>query len=748
MTFKHQYLSSLIIASMMMTACGSGESDKEDIKAVNQKPTVSVAPSSFQEKAMATIAATASDPDGEITGYSWTVVSDHDLTLQNADSDTVSFTSPEVGLDGDIIELALTVTDDAGETATTNVQITINPNTIPLSIKGLATDAPLSNATISVNISGRDVGVETTTDAKGNYTVDLLLDDSEADSVVKIVAHGSGEQSNAGLISWLGTVEKLSQQAGDDKTLTAADNFAVNVTNITTALYGLAMHVNNDEAIKDDTIFDQLSSQVNPDEVLTLATTIKVAIDKSTNNQNLELPDGINNTLELIDDIAIAKHYIQQVRTTQEYADAQQEMFNDGNLFDTVSEYATPRAYYVIPSTLASGNIYNFNPDGKGSIGDVDYEWNQENGTIIANVTHPEVFTSYDFVEINGVKTQVSVEYSTTKYELKRVSSNDTSDLLLITSYNNNHYPNGELEDKVIATSSVNLAAKESSVQPIRTDSLDTAYMPIPYEQVSESVLSFAEIIFLKSDNSGTLHFSDKQFTWQDDQGMFKLNFDDGTTTRFKKIQTGKALDLFALESSEDGINYRGYLVGEGKFVSEAGLPQWKPDQVAGIYGYDNSVFNNPLENYWFELHENGDADTISTSDLDENGVLSVNEIFISYGNWQILDDGTLRIQRFRSQNLDHTPTCRRSETPECILYHERNWKLIAQQGNQYGLLHTHHMILTDRDNYTYDTRTVYKVDNAPIDINQLISSNAIATKSTQSHYKVIKRYSHLEPSN
>ncbi|TVP16342.1 PKD domain-containing protein [Shewanella sp. KCT] len=745
MTFKHQYLSSLIIASMMMTACGSSESDKEDIKAVNQKPTVSVAPSSFKEKAMATIAATASDPDGEITGYSWTVVSGHDLTLQNADSDTVSFTSPEVGLDGDIIELALTVTDDAGETATTNVQITINPNTIPLSFMGLATDAPLSNATISINVSGRNVGVETTTDAKGYYTVDLLLDDSEADSVVNIVAHGSGEQSNAGLISWLGTVEKLSQQAGDDKTLTAADNFAVNVTNITTAQYGLAMRLNKGEAIKDNETFDLLSSQLDFDDVLVLATAIKVAIDKSNENHSLALPDGVSDTLALIDDEITTNDYISQVQSTPEYAEAQQEMFNDETLIDTASDYSVPSVYYVSPAdNHLYGDIYQFGTDGKGSIGNEDFEWIMENGTITATVSNPNVVSYYNYVEVNDVGTKALVEHSITKHELKRVSSNSINDSLLITYYHTYHYPNGELEDLIEPEQILRIASKESSVQPIQINSLDTAYVTTPYNQISQTVMSWTETLTLNDDTTGTLRFSDKPFTWQDSEGVLQLNFTDGSKTRFKKIQTGNTLDLFALETSEDGSNFRGYAVGRGKIVTKDKLPSWNSDTAAGIYQFARSPFTDSLYQTWYELHENGDAEIILTSDDDEDGKLSTYEITIMYGNWQILEDGSLTLQLFLDKDVGPSPNCRSSLIANCKLYRDLNWKLIAQKSNEFGLLNTYYSPYGD-GLHTYAIRPMRKLDIAPINLSQIVQSDAGTIKSALSDVRMHTKLSHQE---
>lgn len=66
-----------------------------------------------------------SDADGQIVAYAWSQVGGPAVSLTGADTDVVGFTVPNV-LVTTVITLRLTVTDDAGDTGSSDVRITIN----------------------------------------------------------------------------------------------------------------------------------------------------------------------------------------------------------------------------------------------------------------------------------------------------------------------------------------------------------------------------------------------------------------------------------------------------------------------------------------------------------------------------------------------------------------------------------------------------------------------------------------------
>ncbi|RUO76978.1 PKD domain-containing protein [Idiomarina seosinensis] len=93
----------------------------------NEAPTVSATaePEEVMETETATMNANASDSDGEVANYQWVQTSgDVEVTLEGADSEQCSFVAPDVSADTPVT-FEVTVTDDDGDTATSEVSLTI-----------------------------------------------------------------------------------------------------------------------------------------------------------------------------------------------------------------------------------------------------------------------------------------------------------------------------------------------------------------------------------------------------------------------------------------------------------------------------------------------------------------------------------------------------------------------------------------------------------------------------------------------
>ena len=90
----------------------------------NYPPTASIVGStSVNEGDNVVLNSTSSDPDGAISAYLWNA--DPDITLDNTNTQTISFTAPKVSADT-TYTIILTVTDDSGVTHTTSHTFTIN----------------------------------------------------------------------------------------------------------------------------------------------------------------------------------------------------------------------------------------------------------------------------------------------------------------------------------------------------------------------------------------------------------------------------------------------------------------------------------------------------------------------------------------------------------------------------------------------------------------------------------------------
>lgn len=100
---------------------------------VNHPPTATAgAPLTVNEGDTATLAGTASDPDGNVLGVIWSKVSGPEVTILNGSTLTPSFAAPLVTRAGDNVVLRLTVDDSYGGIVTSDVTVHIaNINRAP-----------------------------------------------------------------------------------------------------------------------------------------------------------------------------------------------------------------------------------------------------------------------------------------------------------------------------------------------------------------------------------------------------------------------------------------------------------------------------------------------------------------------------------------------------------------------------------------------------------------------------------------
>ena len=127
-----------LLTIMTLVACGGGGGGGGGTS--NQPPVANAgADFSVDEAANATLDGSASsDPDGSISRYQWTQTSGTNVALAGANTAVATFTAPGVSV-AETLVFRLTVTDNAGATASDSVNVTVNP------IAG-ANQPPVANA--------------------------------------------------------------------------------------------------------------------------------------------------------------------------------------------------------------------------------------------------------------------------------------------------------------------------------------------------------------------------------------------------------------------------------------------------------------------------------------------------------------------------------------------------------------------------------------------------------------------------
>jgi gliding motility-associated-like protein len=167
------------------------------------------------------ITGSGSDPDGSIITYSWTKVSGPDAVLSNTASATVSIS----GLVEGIYTFRLTVTDDKGATASDDVNVTVNAESV--------NQAPMANA-----------GPDKTINLPTNTTT----------------LSGSGSDPDGSITSYLWT-----KVSGPSVTLSGANNPTVSLSDLVEGSYVFRLTVTDNGGLtgRDDAHVTVLAQTVN-----------------------------------------------------------------------------------------------------------------------------------------------------------------------------------------------------------------------------------------------------------------------------------------------------------------------------------------------------------------------------------------------------------------------------------------------------------------------------------------------------
>ncbi|KGJ97644.1 carboxypeptidase-like regulatory domain-containing protein [Colwellia psychrerythraea] len=337
----------LFAISIILQGCGGGD-DKGETKKTNQTiiPVTFSGDNSVIESKEFSITATANGA----TSFAWTI-SDNNIVLSGADSNTASFTAPAIDQDT-AVTLTLNVTGN-NATGSGTFDITMNRKVSTLTISGLVTDKPIANATVTFE-AGTD-SQQTTTDSEGYYDITLEIDESNVDKLLKITAVGDATNGAVEFVSLLPTIATLVAAAGEDGTLDIEDEFGVNITNVSTAEFTLLEKANGGEAITSEEQLAVLAIEINPQEKLELAAVIKLIVD----DPDYDLPEGFESTLDLVADEQATEDFVTEIGSQDPNAldNVLEEIKQDEKLTGKVTalmvgEYLITNPQYYFSSSL------------------------------------------------------------------------------------------------------------------------------------------------------------------------------------------------------------------------------------------------------------------------------------------------------------------------------------------------------------------------------------------------------------
>jgi|TARA_Y100000296_G_C5178804_1_gene261923 hypothetical protein len=686
---------------------GETATDSVDVEVVhiNAPPELDTADQTAAEKSDVVITAVAQD-DSMVVGYAWEQTGGELVTLSGKDSATLSFTAPSVTQDTTLTFL-LIVEDDEGATAEQNVSVVITPELVTFTVEGLVTDSPIANANIVVKVGSETFDV--TAESDGRYTFDVSVDDDSTQQMISMIATGVDSQSHAKLASILGSVNALNSLVNEEGVISSDELFSVNVTNVTTATVALMQRENLGEEIDTDEALQGLSLQVSAQEKFELATAIKVAIDFANGDPNLSLPDGISDTLALAQNTEAAEAYVESISETDAFETAYDEIVSDPDLIDT-NDVSLAQPFFITdfnnPLLSNPGKFVDLQANGiatyQNFLDEYVGEWELTDNRL--SVSFPDgayTYASSETVEIDGNMQTVETEVSILEIAYIQLENSNGVLTLEATETYSKRYPNGELPDTgELVEPPVQLTALTlESISSVGLPSGADAGIALPitqslFESNNELVTSYslsADTFIFNVDGTGTTVVSELGFQWEqipwggnNAVNVLRVTFDGGVVLDYLQVTQQASVNLYAVWGISSDESTSSFKLDSGDVIEQN--EAFDVTTVPGIYTY--SFDGETINEFWWELWEDGKAYSIESVDRDGNGALSSEEVTVMYGDWTVTDDGALVINRYPSLTSGW-PGCFELDE-DCYHYNKRSWTLFAQNEDAFHITNRH----------------------------------------------------------
>jgi|GEM_PF-1388040 len=684
---KTTAVSALCIVLGALTGCGGGGGGDSSPPATdtgsiptNSAPTVSLTNTTVVEKSEVSLSATASD-DGQIQSYAWQQLSGQTVTLQDADQATVNFIAPAI-LNDENMSLRVTVTDNDGASTSAEVTIDITSITLGLKISGLVTDGPIPSAKVSINVG--DQTFNSIADNTGAYLSEIIVDDSFENSLVKAEATGPEGNSQVKLVSQMGSIKQLMSLAGADGVLSSDEFFGVNITNVSTA-NSVLLEDANAGSIETLQQLERAKLAADSDLVMQLATAIKLVIDFADEYPSLALPNAVNNTLEFISNPDVVSVYLTNAQTiwSQAYEAAFEQISNDKNLADgSLNADAMVGTFYIVEASgLNGGEQLTFKTDGTGrqvssirfgqETGIQEFIWESGENGILLTYIDPFVSRSLIFDDIFFAALR---HQSIIRRNIRIISDSEdvvqfSSQFTTLTSYPEIDYPDSESVstrvESAMKMSGVGAAGDilemgvkyAISIPAINTElelpSELEGYSFFPSWTVEYSLAEFSGSI----DNGGSVvlntpsyaidgteSFAQSAMQWSINDAGEIVIFDEQETLTVSLLGPESGATLLTSTLRENDI-IASANSGRTLRLTEA----FNEVNAPGIYILKLDFLGGSNNFFWLEINADGSGLTVSTSDRDNDGILSPDEITIDPSLWQFTSDGSISLRRYRN---------------------------------------------------------------------------------------------------
>ncbi|MDN3378546.1 MULTISPECIES: hypothetical protein [unclassified Pseudoalteromonas] len=690
--------SALLISSLHLAGCGGGgDGDDNTTPPVsnNNSPTVSISgETEVTEGNELAISATASDSDGSISSYAWQHVSGPDVILTGSDTANISFTAPELEDDAQLV-LEVIVTDNEGATTSAQVTIELKRKVLTVTITGIVTDEPIKESNVAVLVG--DETFDVTADGDGKYSVEIEVDDSFANKLVRLVALGNTAiNPEVEFISQLKSVATLMNQAGEDGELTKEENFGVNITNVSTSEFALIKRDNGE--IADEQALDNALLAVDADEKLLLAALIKIIVDED----NYELPEGVESTLDLISNADDIDNFINTVESQDpDLIEATKETIKeDDELVDTTVSDVTGDYILMMPQYYrANVGQLAFQSEGKGYVSfinvDASFTWQQNEQEVMITLDEPAaVNCSY---QVHNDEQQENCNYLVDLGMTILLENDANRTVELYSKYEDRWTETQEVSNTSESTSNFSLIDKQKTITVAAGDLIGTWLM-----DGGSDFYGFSNAVSfdLSAGGTGTLKDNDKDpvdITWLVDGNRLVITSSVETVPFDYEIWLIKDVKVgYQFTASLNAKSDNATRTSTGLLIKDNNLA-FTTDELLGKWtiflGY-----NSPQTDLHYDVYDDG----LMNFNLNQN-----------YRSWQVSSEGDfLRYNYFTNNGIQ--PIC--PEDEECQVYSEFSQRLLASSNEQYFTYRKYRFFNTDGservDDYSSHLRNFAVSDN------------------------------------
>ncbi|MGH8175633.1 MAG: carboxypeptidase-like regulatory domain-containing protein [Steroidobacter sp.] len=527
-----------------------------------------------------------------------------------------------------------------------------------LTLSGRVTDAPIANAVVTATVG--DEIFTANADANGDYTLEIEIEETDVGAFVTLNARGVGEQAFVEFTSLAGSFQSLAAQAGDDDTLSNDENFSTQITNVSTAEAVLLTEANGGLPVTTDALRQSLGTAINGQDVLDLATAIKLAVDDAA---NYPLPEGQTSILELASNATARQAFINEVyeQDPDNFSAAQTAIAADPTL-------SQPLTMADVPSDLTAAMLstdvgfsfnysnrvssYTFEQDGAGfSTGgsfDQAMTWAIEGSTIRVTFTQPIETVSYDTENCDGTVRQVEAHYTSEGVTLSLLNAR----MLATTETSSITYADcPSLAAREVTQTSARTILSLEDFQAIDAAELAGATQTIyVYDSAQGAVV--ADVADL-GDGTGVTQQTGLTFTWQlDSTGrIIEATFEDGSTAEY--------LSFGDVDEVTSDILYEIRTAGGARYVDAGASVFVEPDAFLDLtaadvpgrfyqFGIGNEASPDPLLK-GFRMRFDADGRGAQEDDyLDDAGnLVTTNETTSQFNGFRwTLDDGDVTVRR------------------------------------------------------------------------------------------------------